>query len=166
MDTCPSGRQVEITYNDQRTTVVEVGGGIRRYEVGGRSLFGPYPIDTMSDGGHGAPLIPWPNRLADGQSRFNDEHQLPTGTGPVDGTAELYTDDPGRIWSSPQESHSGGWGDHHGRRLVHHHSGLDRIRGKARGHCPGTAHLVVSGTCAPPRNATSADQLVLARVSQ
>ena len=71
MDTCPSGRQVEITYDDQRATVVEVGGGIRRYEVGGRSVFDPHPIDSMCDCAHGAPLIPWPNRLADGQYHFD-----------------------------------------------------------------------------------------------
>ncbi len=51
MENCPPGRQVEITYNDQRATVVEVGGGIRRYEVGNRSVFDPYPIDSMCDGG-------------------------------------------------------------------------------------------------------------------
>ncbi len=71
MDNCPSGRQVEITYEDQRATVVEVGGGIRCYEVGGRSVLDPYPIDAMCDGAHGAPLIPWPNRLADGKYRFD-----------------------------------------------------------------------------------------------
>jgi len=77
LDTCPSGRQVEITYNDQRATVVEVGGGIRRYEVGDRSVRDPYPIDTMCDGAHGAPLIPWPNRLADGRYRFDGvQYQL------------------------------------------------------------------------------------------
>ncbi|MHB8246790.1 MAG: aldose epimerase family protein [Acidimicrobiales bacterium] len=77
MDTCPSGRQVEIRWGDQRATAVEVGGGIRRYEVGDRPVLEPYPIDTMCDGGHGAPLIPWPNRLADRQYRFDgDENQV------------------------------------------------------------------------------------------
>ncbi len=77
MDKGPSGRQVEFTCNDQRATVVEVGGGIRRYEVGNRSVFDPYPIDTMCDGAHGAPLIPWPNGLADGQYRFDGgEYQV------------------------------------------------------------------------------------------
>lgn len=46
-----------------------------------------YPIETICDGAHGPPLIPWPNRLVDGKYRFNDGHQLPTGTEPVDGTA-------------------------------------------------------------------------------
>ena len=39
LDTCPSSRQVEITYDDQRVIVVEVGGGIRCHEAGGRSAF-------------------------------------------------------------------------------------------------------------------------------
>lgn len=86
MDTCTSDRQLEISWGDQRATVVEVGGGNRRYKIGDRPVLDPYPIDTMCDGGHGAPLIPWPNRLADGQYRFDDEHQLPTGTEPIDGT--------------------------------------------------------------------------------
>ena len=38
--------------------------------------------------------------------------------------------------------------------------------GKATRHYPGAAHLVVSGTCSPPREATSADQLPLAMVGQ
>jgi aldose 1-epimerase len=65
------GHQIEITYKDQQATVVEVGGGIRRYEVGGRSVLDPYPIDAVCDGAHGAPLIPWPNRLADGKYVFD-----------------------------------------------------------------------------------------------
>ena len=78
MDSCPSGRQVEIAYNGRRATVDEVGGGeIRCYEVGGRSVFDPFPIDTICDGAHGAPRIPWPNRLVDGHYRFHDEHRLP-----------------------------------------------------------------------------------------
>jgi aldose 1-epimerase len=68
---CPSGQQIEIIWGEQRATVVEVGGGIRRYAVGNRDILNPYPIDAMCDGAHGAPLIPWPNRLADGQYRFD-----------------------------------------------------------------------------------------------
>lgn len=74
MGTCPSGRNLEISWGDQRAVVVEVGGGIRCYEVGDRPVLDPYPIECMGDGGHGAPLIPWPNRLADGQYRFDGEN--------------------------------------------------------------------------------------------
>ncbi len=77
MALAPSGRQLEIAHGDQRVTVVEVGGGIREYERGGRSVLDPYPADRICDGAHGAPLIPWPNRLADGRYSFaGQDHQL------------------------------------------------------------------------------------------
>ena len=63
----PSGQQFEITHGAHRATVVEVGGGIREYTVGGLDVLEPYPLDAMCDGAHGAPLVPWPNRLADGR---------------------------------------------------------------------------------------------------
>ena len=67
----PSGQQFEISWGDQRATIVEVGGGIREYFAGDRPVLDPYPIDALCDGAHGAPLIPWPNRLADGRYRFD-----------------------------------------------------------------------------------------------
>jgi aldose 1-epimerase len=67
----PSGEQFQIARGDQRATIVEVGGGIREYSVAGRDVLEPYPLDAMCDGAHGAPLIPWPNRLADGRYRFD-----------------------------------------------------------------------------------------------
>jgi aldose 1-epimerase len=74
----PSGQQFEIAYGDQRATVVEVGGGIREYAVGGRPVLEPYAVDRMCDGAHGAPLVPWPNRLDGGRYRFDGvDHQLP-----------------------------------------------------------------------------------------
>jgi aldose 1-epimerase len=77
MSPAPSGQQFEITFGGQAATVVEVGGGIRRYSVGDRDVLEPYDVDQMCDGAHGAPLIPWPNRLADGQYRFDgSDHQV------------------------------------------------------------------------------------------
>ena len=74
----PSGEQCEIRAGDQRATIVEVGGGLREYEVDGRPVIEPYPADRMRDGAHGAPLIPWPNRLADGRYSFEgEEYQVP-----------------------------------------------------------------------------------------
>jgi aldose 1-epimerase len=73
----PSGEQFEIRAGGQRATIVEVGGGLREYEVDGRPVLEPYPVDRIRDGAHGAPLIPWPNRLADGRYSFDgEEHQL------------------------------------------------------------------------------------------
>lgn len=68
----PSGKQFQLTNGAQQATIVEVGGGIREYVVGDRAVLDPYPVDAMCDGAHGAPLIPWPNRLADGTYRFDD----------------------------------------------------------------------------------------------
>ena len=78
MDKSPSGQQVEVSWENQRAVVVEVGGGIRLYEVGGRPVLDPYPIDAICDGAHGTPLIPWPNRLKDGQYHFDGKrYQVP-----------------------------------------------------------------------------------------
>jgi aldose 1-epimerase len=67
----PSGVQFPIVRGEQRATIVEVGGGVRAYEVGGRRVLDPYRLESACDGAHGAPLIPWPNRLADGRYRFD-----------------------------------------------------------------------------------------------
>ncbi len=69
--TRPAGQQFEIHRGPQRATVAEVGGGIREYAVGDRAVLDPYPAGAMCDGAHGAPLIPWPNRLADGAYTFD-----------------------------------------------------------------------------------------------
>jgi aldose 1-epimerase len=75
--TVPSGQQFEISFGDQVAVIVEVGGGIRRYRVGDRDVLEPYPVEAMCDGAHGAPLIPWPNRLADGAYCFDGvDHQV------------------------------------------------------------------------------------------
>lgn len=78
MALAPSGEQFEIGHADQRAVLVEVGGGIRSYVHGDRDVLEPYAETDMCDGGHGAPLIPWPNRLADGVYSFDGtSYQLP-----------------------------------------------------------------------------------------
>ncbi len=77
MTPAPSGEQFEIRHGEQRATIVEVGGGVREYEVGGRLVLDPYSVGEMCDGAHGAVLVPWPNRLADGRYRFDGiDHQV------------------------------------------------------------------------------------------
>jgi len=77
MTAAPSGHQFEIVHGDQRATIVEVGGGVRTYVVGDRDVLDPYPLGSMRDGAHGAVLVPWPNRLADGRYRFDGvDHQV------------------------------------------------------------------------------------------
>ena len=78
MTTYPSGQQYELVDGGQHATIVEVGAGIRTYEVGGRPVLQPYPVEAICDGAHGTPLIPWPNRLADGRYSFDGaDYQLP-----------------------------------------------------------------------------------------
>lgn len=77
MTSAPSGEQFEVTYGNQRATIVEVGGGVREYVVAERAVLDAYPLDAMCDGAHGAVLVPWPNRLADGRYRFDGvDHQV------------------------------------------------------------------------------------------
>ncbi len=74
----PSGTQFEIRSGAQRAVVVEVGGGLREYEVDGQPVLDGDAVDRMADGGRGQPLLPWPNRLADGRYEFDgDRFQLP-----------------------------------------------------------------------------------------
>jgi aldose 1-epimerase len=73
----PSGDQFEIVHGEQHATIVEVGAGVREYAVAEQEVLQPYGMAEMCDGAHGAPLIPWPNRLADGRYRFEHvDHQL------------------------------------------------------------------------------------------
>ena len=67
----PSGAQFGIDHGDQHAVIVEVGGGVRCYRRGDRDVLHPYDVGAMCDGAHGTPLIPWPNRLADGRYQFD-----------------------------------------------------------------------------------------------
>jgi aldose 1-epimerase len=75
--TAQSGEQFEIAFEDQRAVVVEVGAGLRSYSVGGHDVLDGYRVDEMSPSGRGQVLVPWPNRLQDGQYEFGGrQHQL------------------------------------------------------------------------------------------
>lgn len=77
MSVPPSGQQYEITDGFHEATIVEVGGGVRAYRVDGEDVLHGYSLGSMCDGAHGAPLLPWPNRLADGRYRFDGgEYQV------------------------------------------------------------------------------------------
>jgi aldose 1-epimerase len=74
----PSGEQIEISFGNQRAVVVEVGGGLRSYSVGGRDALDGYAADEQAKSGRGQLLIPWPNRLEDGSYEFDGRrNQLP-----------------------------------------------------------------------------------------
>ncbi|MDQ2753966.1 MAG: aldose 1-epimerase family protein [Actinomycetota bacterium] len=73
----PTGQQFDITAGTQKASVVELGAGLRSYQVDGRDIIDGYGEDVMPSGGRGQLLAPWPNRVGDGRYRFDDdEHQL------------------------------------------------------------------------------------------
>jgi aldose 1-epimerase len=74
----PSGKQFKIAAEHQRAVVVEVGGGLRTYSVGGREFVDGYRAEEMCSSARGQVLIPWPNRLEDGSYEFDGRrYQLP-----------------------------------------------------------------------------------------
>ncbi|MGH2717881.1 MAG: aldose 1-epimerase family protein, partial [Actinomycetota bacterium] len=87
MSGVPSGTQYPIRFGDQEATVTEVGGSIREYRVGGAPVLDPFAESAMCDGAHGTPLIPWPNRLADGKYSFDGTDYQVALTEPGKGNA-------------------------------------------------------------------------------
>ncbi len=74
----PSGAQWTITSGGHVAVLVEVGGGVRTYEVDGRPVLAGYAADEMAPGAAGQVLVPWPNRIRDGRYSFNGStYQLP-----------------------------------------------------------------------------------------
>jgi aldose 1-epimerase len=74
----PSGQQYVLTFGDQRAVVTEVGAGLRSYTVAGRDVVDGYREDEVCNLGRGQLLLPWPNRIEDGQYEFaGTVHQLP-----------------------------------------------------------------------------------------
>lgn len=73
----PTGAQYPLRHGEQEVVVTEVGGGLRSYTVGGRSVLDGYGIDEVPTGARGHTLIPWPNRIDGGRYRFaGTEHVL------------------------------------------------------------------------------------------
>ena len=71
-DAFPSGEQIEINAGRQRAVVVELGAGLRSYNVGGRDV-GSITTSRRTRWpapGRGQVLMPWPNRIEDGSYEF------------------------------------------------------------------------------------------------
>ena len=101
----PSGEQVEIRHGAARAVVVEVGGGIRCYDVDGVPVLDGYDASEMVTGARGQPLIPWPNRLHTGTYRWDGrEHVVPLDE-PEQGNA-LHGLTRWRSWSAVDRSDS------------------------------------------------------------
>ncbi|MCX4695429.1 gluconokinase, GntK/IdnK-type [Streptomyces sp. NBC_01408] len=82
-----SGEQWQLRHGAQAAVVVELGGALRHYEVGGRPLLDGFAAHEPITGGRGQLLVPWPNRVAGGRYGFGgDNQQLPL-TEPEKGNA-------------------------------------------------------------------------------
>ena len=82
MSVPPSGEQVELVHGTaqgrQRAVVVEVGGGLRTYDVDEVAVLDGYDEAEMVTAARGQPLIPWPNRLHGGRYTWDGvEHEVP-----------------------------------------------------------------------------------------
>jgi aldose 1-epimerase len=87
MTPAPSGEQFEIAAGGLRATIVEVGGGIREFNDRERAVLEPYQRSEICDGAHGAVLVPWPNRIADGRYSFDEAEQRLALSEPARGNA-------------------------------------------------------------------------------
>ncbi len=73
----PSGRQVSVRCGGYAATVTEVGATLRSLSYDGRPLLHGFDLDQMAAAGAGQLLLPWPNRIEDGQYEFQGRsHQL------------------------------------------------------------------------------------------
>ena len=75
MTTHPTGDQYEITFQEQRAVITEVGATLRVYSVDGRDVVSGFAEDEVIKGGRGMQLLPWPNRIRDGQYTWLDKPQ-------------------------------------------------------------------------------------------
>ena len=77
MSVPPSGEQVELVRGVHRAVVVEVGGGLRSYDVDGVPVVDGYAETEMATAGRGQVLVPWPNRLHGGRYTWDGvEHPV------------------------------------------------------------------------------------------
>jgi len=83
----PSGAQWTIAAEGHEAVVVEVGGGLRAYRAGGFDYVDGFAEDEVCVGGAGQVLIPWPNRIRDGQYEFAGITRQLTLTEPARHTA-------------------------------------------------------------------------------
>jgi aldose 1-epimerase len=64
--------EVELTAGDARLVVDLRGGGLRALRAGDREVLEGYPAGAVPSGRRGHVLLPWPNRIRDGQWTWED----------------------------------------------------------------------------------------------
>ena len=75
-----TGTQHELTFEDQRLVVTQIGAGIRLYQRAGLDVVDGFPETSGPSGARGVLLAPWPGRIEAGRYTFDGvTHQLPVG---------------------------------------------------------------------------------------
>src|SRR5215467_14013494 len=69
----PSGQQWTIRSGAHEAVLVEVGGGVRTYQVDAADVVFGYAENELCPGSAGTVLAPWPNRIRDGRYTFAGE---------------------------------------------------------------------------------------------
>jgi aldose 1-epimerase len=67
------GAQWSIAGGGHQAVVVQIGGGLRAYRVGGVDVLDGYEPDELCPGSSGKVLAPWPNRIRDGRYTFGGQ---------------------------------------------------------------------------------------------
>ena len=74
----PTGRQFAIASSGYRAVITEAGATLRVLEYDGRPLIDGFAEDAMPTFGKGQVLMPWANRIGDGNYSFEGQsYQLP-----------------------------------------------------------------------------------------
>jgi aldose 1-epimerase len=82
-----SGTQYRIESGGYVAHIASVGATLRALTLDGRDLVVPFDADELRPAYRGATLAPWPNRVTDGQYRFDDEDLVLALTEPDRGHA-------------------------------------------------------------------------------
>ncbi len=68
----PSGRQIEITFEDQTAVVTEVGATLRNYVHGGVAVVEGFASHELPDACRNQVCYPWVNRVGSGEWRYSE----------------------------------------------------------------------------------------------
>ena len=63
----PTGAQIPLQLGDVTAQIAQVGASLRSLRIGGVDLVPPYPHALPTPACSGVVLVPWPNRVRDGE---------------------------------------------------------------------------------------------------
>jgi aldose 1-epimerase len=70
----PSGEQIEITFEDEKAVITEVGATLRTYHKGGIPVVEGFAPHEMPDACRNQLCYPWVNRVGSGEWTYSGRH--------------------------------------------------------------------------------------------